>query len=100
MKEDIDKLDLESFINRCIKELELDRAIGKKAQEIIERAWKERIPSGRNPVGQVAAAVYIASVLTKNRVTQRSLAQFAGVSEAIIRKRYVELVRGLGYYPG
>lgn len=91
--------DVEVFITQCMKELELDNVVARKALEIMKHAEKERIPTGQNPLGQAAAAIYIASILVKNRVTQRSLAEFSGVSEAIIRRRYVELVRGLGYYP-
>ncbi|MFW9845929.1 MAG: hypothetical protein ACFFD6_04225 [Candidatus Thorarchaeota archaeon] len=98
MKEYADKRDVEAFITKCVKELGIDGIVGKKALEIMKHAEMERIPPGRNPIGQAAAAVYVASVLTKHRVTQASLASFAGVSEAIIRKRYVELVKGLGYY--
>lgn len=98
MKENNNEFDIESFINRCVKELELNAVVGRKAKEIMKRAADAGIPSGQNPIGQSSAAVYVASILTKHRVTQRSLAEFAGVSEATIRKRYVELAKGLGYY--
>jgi transcription initiation factor TFIIB len=98
MKEYTDEFEIESFINRCVKELELNVAVGRKAIEIMNRAADAGIPSGQNPIGQASAAVYVASILTKNHATQSSLAEFAGVSEATIRKRYVELAKGLGYY--
>ncbi|MHA2384866.1 MAG: hypothetical protein ACXAEE_01495 [Candidatus Thorarchaeota archaeon] len=98
MKEYTDEFDIESFIKRCLKELEIDAVVGRKAKEILKHAAEAGIPSGKDPIGQASAAVYVASILTKNRVTQSSLAQFAGVSEATIRKRYVELAKGLGYY--
>jgi transcription initiation factor TFIIB len=98
MKEDTDEFDIESFINICVKELELNAVVGRKAKEIMKRAADAGIPSGQNPIGQASAAVYVASILAKHRVTQSSLAEFAGVSEATIRKRYVELAKGLGYY--
>ncbi len=98
MKEYTDEFDIESFINRCVKELELTAVVGRKANEIMKRAADAGIPPGQNPIGQASAAVYVASILTKNHVTQSSLAEFAGVSEATIRKRYMELAKGLGYY--
>ena len=100
MNEYTDEFDIESFIKRCLKELELNAVVGRKAKEIMKQAAEAGISSGQNPVGQVSAAVYVAAILTKNRVTQSSLAEFAGVSESTIRKRYVELARGLGYYSG
>jgi len=98
MKEYTDEFDIESFINRCLKELELDAVVGRKAKEIMKSATEAGLSSGQNPLGQATAAVYVAAILVKNRVTQRVLAEFAGVSEATIRKRYVELAKGLGYY--
>ncbi|MFW9968228.1 MAG: hypothetical protein ACFFEA_13820, partial [Candidatus Thorarchaeota archaeon] len=92
------EIDINSFINRCMKELELNAVIGRQAKEIVKRAVEAGIPLCQNPIGQVSAAIYIAAILTRNRVTQSSLAKFAGVSEATIRKRYVELAKGLGYY--
>ncbi len=98
MKEHADVFDIDSFIDRCVRELELNPVVGKEAKEIMKLAADTGISSGANPIGQVSAAVYVASILTENRITQRSIAEFAGVSEATIRKRYVELAKGLGYY--
>jgi transcription initiation factor TFIIIB Brf1 subunit/transcription initiation factor TFIIB len=98
MKEHADVFDTDSFIDRCVRELELNPVVGEEAKEIMKRAADTGISSGPNPIGQVSAAVYVASILTANRITQRSVAEFAGVSEATIRKRYVELAKGLGYY--
>jgi transcription initiation factor TFIIB len=98
MEEYTDEFKIDSFINRCLKELELNAVAGRTAKEIMKRAAEAGIPSGKNPIGLASAAVYVAAILTKNRVTQSSLAEFAGVSEATIRKRYVELAKRLGYY--
>ena len=38
MKEYTDEFDIESFISRCVKELELSTIVGKKAKEIMKRA--------------------------------------------------------------
>jgi transcription initiation factor TFIIB len=100
MNEYTDDFDTESFITRCLKELELNAVVGRKAKEILKRAAEVGIPSGQNPAGQASAAIYIAAILTKNRVTQSSLAEVTGVSEGTIRKRYIELTKGLGYYSG
>lgn len=98
MIEYTDEFDIESFIAKCMRELELDEEVGRMAKEIVRRAVEIGIPSGKSPAGHVSAAVYIASILTKHRVTQNSLAKLSGVSEATIRKRYMELAKGLGYY--
>ncbi|MHA2355039.1 MAG: hypothetical protein ACXADC_07690 [Candidatus Thorarchaeota archaeon] len=98
MNDYTDELDIESFINRCLKELELNAVVGKRAKEIMKRAAEAGINSDQNPIGQASAAIYVAGILTENRVTQSALAKVAGVSQATIRKRYVELAKGLGYY--
>ncbi|MFW9913584.1 MAG: hypothetical protein ACFFEU_13990 [Candidatus Thorarchaeota archaeon] len=100
MKEYPDEFNIDTFIHKCVKELELNAAVGRKAKEILKRASEAGIHPGQNPMGQASAAVYVAAILTKNRVTQSTLADFAGVSEATIRKRYVELAKGLGFYGG
>jgi transcription initiation factor TFIIB len=98
MNEYTDEFKIDTFIHKCVKELELNAAVGRRAKEIMKRALEAGIHPGQNPMGQASAAVYVAAILTKNRVTQSTLADFAGVSEATIRKRYVELVKGLGFY--
>ncbi|MBO5519631.1 MAG: transcription initiation factor IIB, partial [Candidatus Methanomethylophilus sp.] len=43
-----------------------------------------------------AASIYIASILTNERRTQREVADVAGVTEVTIRNRYKELNEKLG----
>jgi transcription initiation factor TFIIB len=47
-------------------------------------------------MGVAAAAVYIASVSTGERRTQKEVADVAGVTEVTIRNRYRELKKALG----
>ncbi|MEK6851477.1 MAG: transcription initiation factor IIB, partial [Candidatus Thermoplasmatota archaeon] len=42
------------------------------------------------------AAIYIASILSNERRTQREVAEVAGVTEVTIRNRYKELTERLG----
>ncbi|EMR75535.1 transcription initiation factor TFIIIB, Brf1 subunit/transcription initiation factor TFIIB [Thermoplasmatales archaeon SCGC AB-540-F20] len=43
--------------------------------------------------GMAAAALYIATVLCGERITQREIADVAGVTEVTIRNRYKELTK-------
>jgi transcription initiation factor TFIIB len=46
-------------------------------------------------MGVVAAALYISSILSSERRTQREVADVAGVTEVTIRNRYKELAENL-----
>ncbi|HJK73088.1 MAG TPA: transcription initiation factor IIB, partial [Methanocorpusculum sp.] len=47
------------------------------------------------PTGVAAAAIYISSILSGERRTQREVADVAGVTEVTIRNRYKELAEQL-----
>ena len=83
------------YITRFVTSLKLSGETQKKAQEILEQAMAKGLISGRGPMGVAAAAVYIASVLTGERRTQKEVADCAGVTEVTIRNRYRELKKAL-----
>jgi transcription initiation factor TFIIB len=86
-----------NYIPRLVADLNLPGEVQAKTIEIIEMAKaKPGLVTGRDPRGLAAAAIYIASILTDFRVTQRQIAIAAGVTEVTIRNRYKELVRELG----
>ena len=84
------------YVPRFATELNLSGEVQEKAREIIERAIKKGLISGRGPTGVSAAAVYIASLLLGERRTQKEVANVAGVTEVTIRNRYRELKKELG----
>ena len=63
--------------------------------KILEDAADKELTSGRSPIGMAAASIYIASVLSNERVTQSEVAVVAGVTEVTIRNRYKEIVNKL-----
>ncbi|ARM77018.1 transcription initiation factor IIB [Acidianus manzaensis] len=66
------------------------------ALEIVDKAKKLGITSGKDPASIAAAAVYIASNLNGDRRSQREIAEVSGVTQVTIRNRYRELARELG----
>ena len=85
-----------NYIPRFVSDLGLPGIVQMKALEIIEEAKTKRgLVTGRDPRGLASAAIYIASILTDNRVTQREIAAASGVTEVTIRNRYKELVSRL-----
>ena len=85
----------EDYISRFCSELKLDGTVQAKAAEILAKASKNELTSGRGPTGVAAAAIYIASILCNSRRTQREVADVAGVTEVTIRNRYKELTEKL-----
>ncbi len=84
------------YINRFVTALKLSGETQAKAIEILDQALKKGLISGRGPMGVAAATVYIASVITGERRTQKEVADIAGVTEVTIRNRYRELKKALG----
>lgn len=84
------------YISRFITELKLSGDTQAKAVELLDQAVAKGLISGRGPMGVAAAAVYIASVMTGERRTQKEVADVAGVTEVTIRNRYRELKKSLG----
>lgn len=84
------------YISRFGSELDLSGEAQSKAIELLNKASKVGLTSGRGPTGVAAAAIYIASVLTGERRTQRDVADVARVTEVTVRNRYKELCEKLG----
>ncbi|RLI77261.1 transcription initiation factor IIB [Archaeoglobales archaeon] len=84
------------YVPRFCAALSLSGDVQKKAIEIIKKAEERELTSGRGPTGVAAAAIYIASILSGERRTQREVAEVAGVTEVTIRNRYKELAEKLG----
>jgi len=85
----------QDYIPRFCSELKLSGDVQAKTLEILKEAAEQELTSGRGPTGIAAASLYIASVLCGERITQREIAETAGVTEVTIRNRYKELTRKL-----
>ena len=85
----------QDYISRFCSQLSLSNDVQIKAINILKKATREELTSGRGPTGMAAAALYISSVLCGERRTQREVADVAGVTEVTIRNRYKELASKL-----
>ncbi len=83
------------YITRFIGDLNLSQKVKKKSVDILNLAIEKELTSGRGPVGVAAASIYIASVISGERRTQKEISDVARVTEVTIRNRYKELARKL-----
>ncbi len=83
------------YIPRFASALKLSAETQSKAVEILEKAQKAELTSGRGPTGIAAASLYVAALLNNEKRTQREVADIAGVTEVTIRNRYKELLKEL-----
>jgi len=83
------------FIPGLANQLSISVETQKRAIEIIEVIEELGIVGGKSPIGLAAAALYIASILTGARRTQKEIAKAANITEVTIRNRYQEIVRKL-----
>ncbi|MEM4576578.1 MAG: transcription initiation factor IIB [Candidatus Nezhaarchaeales archaeon] len=95
VKVNIPIVDPIDFVPRITSSLGLSGVLQKKAIEIIQQARKAGLTAGKDPAGLAAASIYIASLLTGERKTQKEIARAAQVTEVTVRNRYKELIRKL-----
>jgi transcription initiation factor TFIIB len=85
---------------RCVTRIASKAKVGEKTQrralQILLKAGKERISAGKDPMGLSASAIYVACTLEGENITQRDIAEAAGVTEVTIRNRYKGLRLALG----
>jgi transcription initiation factor TFIIB len=68
----------------------------RRAFEILAKAKQAGVSSGKDPMGLAAAALYVASVLEREKKRQKDIAKAAEVTEVTVRNRYKGLKVSLG----
>ncbi|MFB6183614.1 MAG: transcription initiation factor IIB family protein [Haloarculaceae archaeon] len=89
---EIQPADPESYVPRFASDLDLSEEVQRQARELLDAAKRQGVHSGKSPVGLAAAAVYAASLLANEKVTQSQVSEVANISEVTIRNRYHELL--------
>jgi transcription initiation factor TFIIB len=89
---EIQPADPESYVPRFASDLNLSDEAERRARDLLKTAKEQGVHSGKSPVGLAAAAVYAASLLTNEKVTQSEVSEVANISEVTIRNRYHELL--------
>lgn len=83
------------FVFKFASQLRLSAETQTLAIEIIEKAKAKAITSGKSPVGIVGGAIYIASLINKEKRTQSQIAKEIGATEVTVRNRYKDLMENL-----
>ncbi|WP_394324853.1 transcription initiation factor IIB [Haloferax mucosum] len=92
LKLEIKPADPEQYVPRFASELGISDESERRARQLLKNAKEQGVHSGKSPVGLAAAAVYAASLLTNEKVTQNEVSDVANISEVTIRNRYHELL--------
>ncbi|MFC7059433.1 transcription initiation factor IIB [Halovenus salina] len=84
--------DPEHYVPRFASDLGVSEEAERRARDLLDQAREAGLISGKSPVGLAAAAIYAASLLTNQKLTQSEVGDVADVSEVTIRNRYHELL--------
>ncbi|MFD1647873.1 transcription initiation factor IIB [Haloarchaeobius litoreus] len=82
----------QQYIARLASALSTRPETERQARELLAAAEGTGVFTGKSPVGLAAAALYAASQLTGERLTQDAVSEVAEVSTVTIRNRYKELL--------
>ena len=85
----------EAFLERFGNQLKLSISTTRRARQLLFECFDGGIDHGKNPVGIVAACIYIACNEQEERRTQREIAQALNITEVTIRNRYKEALETL-----
>lgn len=93
LKINVPVLDPEKFIIIFGRELGLSGKTIQTGLKIIREIKEKGTIIGRDPTGIAAAAIYIATRLNGEKITQKQVAEQAGVTEVTVRNRYREIAK-------
>ncbi|MCZ2808592.1 MAG: transcription initiation factor IIB [Candidatus Bathyarchaeota archaeon] len=83
------------YISKIASRVGLEQMTQNLAIDLLQKAKKVNAVVGKGPAGIAAAALYIASIMNGEKVTQKELAKAAGVTEVTVRNRYKGLDESL-----
>ncbi len=75
-------------IARISSKLEISEKTKRYAVKVLKEAQERKESAGKDPMGLAATALYLSCVKNGVSITQRDLAEAAGVTEVTIRNRY------------
>lgn len=85
-----------SYISRLAEKAKISGKVQGVAARILRKAKRKRVTIGKDPVGVAGAVLYIACQIEGEHVTQKEIAEVAGITEVTIRNRKNEIAKKLG----
>ncbi len=83
------------YVTKIAEKAKISCDVEGRAIGIIRDARRKRGTIGKDPTGLAAAALYIASRIKKQKITQSRLAEVADITEVTIRNRTKDLMKNL-----
>ena len=83
------------YVTKIAEKAGVSSEIEGLAIKIIQDAKKKHVTMGKDPSGIAAAALYVASKLKKEKITQSQLAKAANLTEVTIRNRKRDIMKKL-----
>ncbi len=83
------------YVTKIAEKARVSSDVEGLAIKIIRDAKKKYATMGKDPSGLAAAALYIASKLKREKMTQKHLAKAAGLTEVTVRNRAKDLMKRL-----
>jgi transcription initiation factor TFIIB len=87
--------DSQAYISKIAEENRISGKTQGAAMAILREARRKRVVAGKDPVGIAAAALYIAFIQNNEKITQKEIAEAAGVTEVTVRNRSKSLGKQL-----
>jgi len=81
------------YVSKIASKVGLSQKTQNTAIQLLQEASKRNAIVGKGPMGMAAATLYIAAAMNGETITQREVAEAAGVTEVTIRNRYQDLDR-------
>lgn len=75
------------FVTRIAKGLTLSEKTQRLAFKILDLCAKKQVSTSKNPMAMAASAVYLASTITSESVSQLKISKISGISAVTIRER-------------
>ncbi len=83
------------YVSKIATKANISNKTQNEAIDLLQKGRRMNLVVGKDPSGVAGAALYIACVKNSERVTQKKIAEAAGVTEVTIRNRYKSLVKDM-----